>query len=1328
MRTVALAFAFVWSAVMTSEGVMISEIMYHPTAENEASYEWIELYNDYAVPLDIGGWSFSRGITFQFPRGVIMQGKSYLVVCADKAAMEAMYGIPSGKLMGPFQGRLDNGGEEVALADRMGAVMAHVDYKDRDPWPAAADGAGHSLALINTDLENDESESWALSPQRLGSPGEPNGFDANPNSPPIMNVGINEFLANWEETFVELVNNNDVTVDIGLAYLSEDPADLTKYQIPKGTSIGRWGCIAFTGTEMGFQLPDKDGAIYFTTPDGQRVIDAQAYGTERLGMSRARYPDGEGRWYATPTPTSGQPNQISVNDSIVINELMYHPYENNDDLEYIELYNRGNVQVDMSGWSFSKGVDFVFPLGTSLGPDEYLVVARDQRAIYKKYYITNIIGDFTGNLDNEGESLELVDTFGNAVDQVRYAGGGRWPIWAAGWGSSLELIDPRQENNAPSAWAPSDDRSKAVWTHVQYDGEFAGGESEFHFFLLHRGECLIDDLSMTRSGREFIPNGSFEWGTSDWLIEGNHIQTMSYTEEAHSGSQCLKIVSTGRGDTGANRIECDTSGSLSAGQSYTISFWAKWQRGMNLVYTRTHNQGAAKASRIPMPGRRGTPGNKNSVYASNIGPVVTEVKHEPIVPSRHDGVKVTARVRDCDGVSSVTLYYKGDYEWSFESVQMYDDGQHGDGRPGDGLYVGTIPPRGSGELMEFYMVAKDGRSVSQRFPAKEDVWCLYQVEDWRPTSKLPIYRILLSHEADERLRSCNRMSNELEDCTFVLNESKAYYNCGIRTRGSGWTRQNHPSDQYRIRFYADQRLQGVSEEINLDWHADETRQKDRAVQHLLRELGRVPTSYLRYVHVRFNGGFAALADEVQIVDADYVRLYWPDDSDGNLFKIDDHFEYDDWMGHTHTDAFLLWQGSDTGWTETSEKEKYRWNWELHTNEKEDSYSDFLKFVLFMDPSMTSNADFDYQAENVLDVDEWLRVLCVRFLVDDWDTFGYNRGKNASMYKPYHEGNGTSEDPPRKGEWVLIPWDSDLTFGNSSAPIVSDMFPCVKRMLERPRFQRWYYSYFLKLIDGPFSRAQIDPVLDGIYAVLANEEGAPNGPGGMKGFISSRITVIRSRIPRVSFVITTNSGNDWVVEEESLILEGTAPVHIRTMEVRTSEGQGVPLVPTWKTTTQWETRLLLTERENRLVFTGKDMDGNDVGTCSITIRVRLSATKDSDNDGLNDREEEEVYHTQYQNSDTDGDGMKDGDEVLAGTDPLDETSLFIVAEIVQNADGLELMWSSVPGRDYAVQESKDLVNWRILATIRANSHTSSYSDGDASGIAARFYRVGVLPQP
>jgi hypothetical protein len=50
-----------------------------------------------------------------------------------------------------------------------------------------------------------------------------------------------------------------------------------------------------------------------------------------------------------------------ASSEVVINEIMYHPPLGLEKLQYIELLNAGETEADLSGWSFSKGLKFLFP-------------------------------------------------------------------------------------------------------------------------------------------------------------------------------------------------------------------------------------------------------------------------------------------------------------------------------------------------------------------------------------------------------------------------------------------------------------------------------------------------------------------------------------------------------------------------------------------------------------------------------------------------------------------------------------------------------------------------------------------------------------------------------------------------------------------------------------------------------------------------------------------------------------------------------------------------------------------------------------------------------
>lgn len=143
---------------------------------------------------------------------------------------------------------------------------------------------------------------------------------------------------------------------------------------------------------------------------------------------------------------------------IVINEIMYNPASslgNDADFEYLELYNNSGFDVDLSGWTIAQAVTYTFDEGTVLSDDAYLVVALKPDSIIAHYNITNVVGPFSGGLNNTGETIEILDADGIQMDMVTYADGGDWPSEPDGSGPSLELMDPNFDNSLPESWAAS---------------------------------------------------------------------------------------------------------------------------------------------------------------------------------------------------------------------------------------------------------------------------------------------------------------------------------------------------------------------------------------------------------------------------------------------------------------------------------------------------------------------------------------------------------------------------------------------------------------------------------------------------------------------------------------------------------------------------------------------------------------------------------------------------------------------------------------------------------------------------------------------------------
>jgi hypothetical protein len=120
--------------------------------------------------------------------------------------------------------------------------------------------------------------------------------------------------------------------------------------------------------------------------------------------------------------------------------------------------------------------------------------------------------------------------------------------------------------------------------------------------------------------------------------------------------------------------------------------------------------------------------------------------------------------------------------------------------------------------------------------------------------------------------------------------------------------------------------------------------------------------------------------------------------------------------------------------------------------------------------------------------------------------------------------------------------------------------------------------------------------------------------------------------------------------------------------------------------------------------------------------------DTDMDGLSDNDEN-IYGTDRFNPDTDGDGQSDGAEVrAAGTDPLDPTSFLGVTKILHDGDSVDLTWTSIPGKVYAVEGTTDLEDWTEISsniTAADNPATTTSATVDVPGAAPfKAYRVVV----
>lgn len=169
--------------------VVFNEIMYHPTGPDSVTQEareWIELRNQMAVDIDMSRWSLAGGLSYTFPANTILPAGGRVVIAANPSALQSATGYAGA--LGPWTGKLDNGGEAIELRNNNGRTMDRLDYGTDGQWPTAPDGGGLSLAKRDGELNSESPASWRASSKMGGTPGAE-------NFPPFQ-PATNTFLIN----------------------------------------------------------------------------------------------------------------------------------------------------------------------------------------------------------------------------------------------------------------------------------------------------------------------------------------------------------------------------------------------------------------------------------------------------------------------------------------------------------------------------------------------------------------------------------------------------------------------------------------------------------------------------------------------------------------------------------------------------------------------------------------------------------------------------------------------------------------------------------------------------------------------------------------------------------------------------------------------------------------------------------------------------------------------------------------------------------------------------------------------------------------------------
>lgn len=861
------------------------------------------------------------------------------------------------------------------------------------------------------------------------------------------------------------------------------------------------------------------------------------------------------RLEANARPPEPAPPVTPITGAVVIDEIMYHPADDDPRGEWIELHVPGDAPVDLAGWQLVDGTTAI--LEGALPAGGFGVVVADPEAFAVAHPDVQILGVLEGGLANTGERIALRDPCGVIVDAVHYRDRGRWPADADGFGPSLELRDPRADNALGSAWAAS--LARGEWVDVAWEGPAGrtvvgpdGQWEELVIGLLDAGEVLIDDVSVIAdpagAATELIANGGFGDGTSGWRIIGTHRHSAVVPDPDDPANPVLRLVATGATEHMHNHAEITLAGGhvIDPATIYRVSYRARWVRGSNQLNARLYFNRLARTVRIPRPAGGGTPGAPSSTRL-DLGPGCRGLIHDPPVPLPGEPASVQVDLHDPDGVIDATLHVAVN-GGAFAPVAMIDGG--------DGRYSAPLPTDAPGDRVQFYVEAEDGaghRSLCP--PGGPASRALARVDDGAlpAGATLPPLRLWMTPEDEAFLHGeLDLMSNDRLGATVVDGDGNVFYDVGVRLKGSQRGRPQRPRLGYSLAFDPEQLFRGVHPSVSVDRSEGVGYgQRELLIDLVMARAGSVSAEYndlgwLLSPRPEHHG--PALLQLARFGDL-LLANQFEDGADGALYEFELIYFPTTTADGSPTGRKRPAPDSVVGTAPRGlgdDPEAYRHIYQVKNNRRRDDFAAIMAFAQVFD---LPDPEFFARIEDVIDVDQWLRAFAFSALCGAVDHFADGANHNVQLYVR-----------PSDGRVLFFPHDLDF-YQNARRAIVARAE--LRRLLTRPRWRRAFYGHLHDVLALAYDPEWLGHWRDHLGALLPGQNFAAH-----HAFMIERAAFVRqdagdsilNTIPEVPFAITT----EGPVAGPEALLEGTAWIDVWTLV-----GPDGVIEPTWIDDHTWQ---------------------------------------------------------------------------------------------------------------------------------------------------------------
>ena len=353
---------------------VINEIMYNPKG-SDTGQEWIELINTSFQRIDLSKWKVEiNGRKHRLnppPKNggqgsIIIQPNQYFIIASDAKKFLTAHPNYSGTVI-DSSFSLTNKSGEIEIIDDQKQVIDQLNYSSA--W--GGNGNGKTLAKINLSLDNNQ-QNWTDSQQDGGTPGQKNDLSAAPQK--------NSQTQSIDHPSVSPSHQSNYS---NLSHASTSPSALSI--IPSHVSTTSSLIKAETRENLIYALTNQviqfDGTNS-TMPTGTKIIwnfgDGQTDSKIKV-QHRYSFP---GEYLPTLNLAFGsQTSQAKMKiiiypRNVFINEFYPNPRGRDSGKEWIEIVNKNNFPVDLSGYKIANGLkkSFCFPTGSLIAPQNYLII------------------------------------------------------------------------------------------------------------------------------------------------------------------------------------------------------------------------------------------------------------------------------------------------------------------------------------------------------------------------------------------------------------------------------------------------------------------------------------------------------------------------------------------------------------------------------------------------------------------------------------------------------------------------------------------------------------------------------------------------------------------------------------------------------------------------------------------------------------------------------------------------------------------------------------------------------------------------------------------